>query len=143
MKKIILSLFLFIAMAQTTFAAGIGYVDYVYIYKNSPIAKKYTAQLNAKAQEVRKYNSATKQLVDGQKTAEAKTKVKKDRQAGLVKLENDYINLKKQMDNTMRTKVKVASDAVLVQKKLDAIFDKRFLVTGGVDCTQEVFKAIK
>lgn len=143
MKKIILSLFFVLAMVQATYAAGVGYVDYTYIYKNLPLVKKYISQLDAKAQEVKKYNLATKQLIEAQKTTEAKTKVRQSRRAGLDKLEDDYINLKKQMDDMIRAKVKTASDIVISQKKLDAILDKRFVITGGIDCTQEVFKAIK
>lgn len=143
MKKIILSLFLLFTMVQSCLATNIGYIDYGYIYKNYSLTKKYIAQLEAKAQEVRKYNLTTKQAIATQKTQEAKDKVKKERYAGLVKLEKEYIELKKQMDTTIRAKVKAASDVVLAQKKLDIITDKRFIMSGGIDCTAEVFKALK
>ena len=40
-------------------------------------------------------------------------------------------------------KVKTASNIVVAQKKLDIIINDILRVSGGVDCTQDVLKAIK
>lgn len=143
MKKNIALLFCLLTLSQNVFAAGVGFVDYTYIYKNAASAKKFSAQMDAKVQEIRKYNLETVKIMKTKKTTEERIIVKNDRQANLVKLEKDYIGIKKQFDETMKAKVKVAADKVMAQKQLDIIVDKRYTVTGGIDCTQEVFKLIK
>lgn len=142
MKKILLTLSTVLLTAQISFGA-IGYVDYSYIYKNLPISQDYKRRMDIKAQQIRSYNLETNKLIKAQKTNEEKTKINDSRKQQLHTLERDYINLSAKRDAVVQEKVKTASNIVMTNKKLEAILDSRFVITGAVNCTQDVFKAIK
>ena len=141
MKKVILSLVL-LSLSNICFGA-IGYVDYNYIYKNLPLSQSYQKRIDIKANEVRSYNLQTQNLMKTQTTEASKAKVKEDRKQNLYKLEKEYIDLRYKQEAVVIDKVKKASDIVRAQKGLDMIIDKKSHISGGVDCTQDVFKAIK
>lgn len=141
MKKIILSLSIMLSLAAL--ADGIGYVDYDVMYKNIPISKQLQTQIDAKVQEVRAYNKQTSVLSKAQTTKEAKAQVISQRKEGLYKIEKEYIDLRYKQQDIVRAKVKAAATIVRAQKNLDIIIDKKSAIVGGVDCTQEVLKAVK
>ena len=143
MKKIILSLFMFLLSYSIASAQGVGYVDYSVIYKELPISKQLQKQIDLKAQAVRDYNQATKTQLSSKKTETEKEQVRTSRKAQLIKLEKEYIELRYKQEAVVKAKVKTASDIVLSQKKLDIIIDKKMQVSGGVDCTSDILKAIK
>ena len=143
MKKIILSLFMFLLSYSIASAQGVGYVDYSVIYKELPISKQLQKQIDLKAQAVRDYNQATKTQLSSKKTEAEKEQVRTLRKAQLIKLEKEYIELRYKQEAVVKVKVKTASDIVLSQKKLDIIIDKKMQVSGGVDCTSDILKAIK
>ena len=143
MKKIILSLFMFLLSYSIASAQGVGYVDYSVIYKELPISKQLQKQIDLKAQAVRDYNQATKTQLSSKKTEAEKEQVRTLRKAQLIKLEKEYIELRYKQEAVVKAKVKTASDIVLSQKKLDIIIDKKMQVSGGVDCTSDILKAIK
>lgn len=143
MKKIILSLFMFLLSYSIASAQGVGYVDYSVIYKELPISKQLQKQIDLKAQAVRDYNQATKTQLSSKKTEAEKEQVRTSRKAQLIKLEKEYIELRYKQEAVVKAKVKTASDIVLSQKKLDIIIDKKMRVSGGVDCTSDILKAIK
>lgn len=143
MKKIILSLFMFLLSYSIASAQGVGYVDYSVIYKELPISKQLQKQIDLKAQAVRNYNQATKTQLSSKKTEAEKEQVRTSRKAQLIKLEKEYIELRYKQEAVVKAKVKTASDIVLSQKKLDIIIDKKMRVSGGVDCTSDILKAIK
>lgn len=144
MKKILLFLSLAVVLSSVeTFASGVGYVDYNYIYKNWSVSKQYTKQIEAKATAIKKYNEDTKKAVAAKQTTEEKQAYVNSRKAGYEKLRGEYTNLKNKQQTELMTKVKTASDVVLKQKELDIIVDRRVWVAGGVDCTTDILKAIK
>lgn len=140
MKKLLLTLS--VLLTANCFAA-IGYVDYTYIYKNLPISKSYQQRIDTKASEVRNYNLQTQNLMKTQSTAELKAKVRDSRKDNLYKLEKEYIDLRYKQEAVVKEKVAKAADIVRAQKGLDMIVDKKSRVSGGVDCTQEILRAIK
>lgn len=140
MKKLLLTLS--VLLTANCFAA-VGYVDYTYIYKNLPISKSYQQRIDTKASEVRNYNLQTQNLMKTQSTAELKAKVRDSRKDNLYKLEKEYIDLRYKQEAVVKEKVAKAADIVRAQKGLDMIVDKKSRVSGGVDCTQEILRAIK
>ena len=142
MKKIliILSLLLTPMIAQ---ASGVGYINYEYVYLNLPISKEYQKKIDAKVAQLRSYEKATQAQVSAQKDIEKKSQIIKTRKTGLTKIQNEYLALKEEQQKIIISKVKTASDIVLTQKKLDIIINSKLRVSGGVDCTLDVMKAIK
>mgnify|MGYP001056624179 FL=1 len=141
MKKILLSIMVLLA-GQSCFAA-IGYIDYSYMYNNIPISKEYKKRADIKAQQVRNYNLATQKSINAQKTLEGKKQVRDSRKENLYKLEKEYIDLRYKQQAVVVEKVERAAEIVRAKKGLDMIVDKKYRVAGGVDCTMDVFKAIK
>jgi len=139
MKKILLTL---LALSSISAFAQVGYVDYDYIYKNLPISQQYQKKINAKAKEVRDYNLETKKMSEN-KTYDEKLQINASRKEALYKVEREYIDLRYKQEEVVKAKVQEASNTVLKAKELDMIIDKKSRVAGGVDCTQEIFKAIK
>ena len=143
MKKIFLSVSsLMFLLTQASFAQ-VGYVDYSVIYKKLPVSQQYQKRIDIKAGQVRAYNLETQKQLNVQKTSEAKERIKTSRKDALIKLEREYIDLRYKQESVVKEKVKAASDIVVAKKKLDAIIDKKSVISGGVDCTEEVLKAIK
>lgn len=140
MRKILLSLS--VLLMANCFAA-VGFVDYTYIYKNLAISKSYQQRIDTKANEVRSYNLQTQNLMKAQPTAEAKAKVRDTRKENLYKLEKEYIDLRYKQEAVVKEKVSKAADIVRAQKGLDMIIDKKSRVAGGIDCTQDILRAIK
>lgn len=141
MKKVLLSLSM-LFFANSCFAA-VGYVDYSVIYKNLPISQQYQKRIDTKATEVRSYNLQTQTLSKAQTTPEAKAKVIESRKTNLYKIEKEYIDLRYKQEAVVKEKTAAASEIVRAQKGLDMIVDKKSRIAGGVDCTQEVLRAIK
>ena len=65
------------------------------------------------------------------------------RKENLYKLEKEYIDLRYKQQAVVVEKVERAAEIVRAKKGLDMIVDKKYRVAGGVDCTMDVFKAIK
>lgn len=143
MKKILFLFLSFVFLNNITLASGVGYIDYGVIYKTLPISIQYQNKIEAKAKEITNYNKTTKNLVATKKTPQEQSQVIKDRRAGQVKLQEEYLTLKQKHQQIVVQKVKTASNIVVAQKKLDIIINDRLRVSGGVDCTQDVLKAIK
>ena len=140
MKKLLFLSFIFlfspICQAQT------GYVDYNVIYKNIEISNIYQKRIQEKEQLAKKIISDTQKNIIDKNDTERKEFLKAQKEQ-LKKLEEEFIELKYQQDKTVKEKVKEAADIVLKEKGLDIIIDSEFRVTGGVDCTQDILKAIK
>ncbi len=143
MKKILFLFLSFIFLNNISLAGGVGYIDYGVIYKTLPISIQYQNKIEAKAKEITNYNKTTKNLIATKKTPQEQSQVIKDRRAGQVKLQEEYLTLKQKHQQIVVQKVKTASNIVVAQKKLDIIINDRLRVSGGVDCTQDVLKAIK
>lgn len=142
MKKILIILSL-LFIPSAVLASGVGYINYDYVYKNLAISKSYQTKINSKVAQLRSYEKSTQAQVDAQKDLEKKSQIIKSRKDGLTKIQNEYLSLKEQQQKVVLEKVKIASDIVLAQKKLDIIINSKLRVSGGVDCTLDVMKAIK
>lgn len=142
MKKISL-LLLLLLFTSTAFAAVVGYVDYDYIYENYSKSKEYTTKINAKAKEIKDYVQETQKQINKVTELDTKNKTIVDRKAGLEKLKKEYSSLIAQQEKLVRTKVKKAGETVRIQKELEIIVNKKTWVTGGVDCTADILKAIE
>ncbi len=142
-KTILLSTLALLFANNIVFAGGVGYVDYVYLSKNIAIAKEYDAKLKAKTNQINNYNKGINTELKAKKTKQEKQQVLAQKKPGYDKLRKEFYDILNKKDDAVKAKIKAASDIVLTQKKLDVITDKRLVVSGGIDCTQDVLKAIK
>lgn len=141
MKKILL--ISFILLMTNCFAATVGYVDYTTFAMSYPQSVAYKKQMDSKVSQIKTYAAATQKLIDSQKTNADKTNVGKQRIAQLNKMKKEYIDLKIKRDALIRQKMKEGSNIVLKQKKLEVIVSKANIISGGLDVTQDVLKAVK
>ena len=107
------------------FAAGVGYIDYVKIQENYPLAQSAIKEIDAKALEIQQF------MVDKEKQYKAlDTPLKKQ-------------NFETQTATELRTRIKEAANKVLVEQHLDAIVDFRVIFVGGVDVSDLVIQKLK
>lgn len=146
MKKTIMTALLtlcVLAGVNASFAAGIGYVDYVKVSTTYPLAKKYTQELDKKVAAIKTYAEAQDKKIMAAKT-EAEKKAIRNESVKQVRIkQQDYTATRNRYENELTAKVVAAAERVRVAKKLDVIIKKDSRVTGGVDCTLDVLNALK
>ena len=130
-------------LGAQAFAAGVGYIDYVKVQENYPVAQAAIKEIDAKALEIQQF------MVDKEKQYKAlDTPLKKQNfeEATAKELqakEEALIKLKNQKEELVYTKIKEAANKVLVEQHLDAIVDFRVIFVGGVDISDQVIQKLK
>lgn len=144
MKKILslLSVISILTISNAAFAA-VGYVDYSYISKNYPLARKYTQTLKTKNAAIVTYAKQKDNQVKAAKTNAEKEKIRKEGIAQVQLKQREVISLKQKYEAELEAKVSAAAEKVRIQKKLDIIVKKDARVAGGVNCTNEVLSILK
>lgn len=141
--KTVIAGFLIATMTSTTvFAAGIGYIDYKKIQDNYSLAKTAAKLIDNKSLELQQY------LVDKEKQYKAlDTPLKKqnfeEKTTKEFKAKQEaFAKLKIQKETEIYDKIQEATNQVLIEQKLDAIFDYRVIFVGGTDVTNLVLNKL-
>ncbi len=130
-------------LGAQAFAAGVGYIDYVKVQENYPLAQSAIKEIDAKALEIQQF------MVDKEKQYKAlDTPLKKQNfeEATAKELqlkEEALIKLKNQKEELVYSRIKEAANKVLVEQHLDAIVDFRVIFVGGVDVSDQVIQKLK
>ena len=146
MKKTIMTALLALALVagiNTSFAAGIGYVDYAKVSTSYPLAKQYTQELDKKVAAINAYAEAQDKKILAAKTDAEKRAIRNESVKQVRAKQQDYATTRNKYENILTQKVVAAAEKVRVAKKLDIIIKKDSRVTGGVDCTLDVLNALK
>ena len=146
MKKTIMTALLALALVagiNTSFAAGIGYVDYAKVSTSYPLAKQYTQELDKKVAAIKAYAEAQDKKILAAKTDAEKRAIRNESVKLVRAKQQDYATTRNKYENILTQKVVAAAEKVRVAKKLDIIIKKDSRVTGGVDCTLDVLNALK
>lgn len=123
-------------------AEGVGYINYKKIQDSYTFAQEAIKEVDQKALELQQY------LVDKEKEFKAlDTPVKKknfeEKTAKEFKAKQEaYLTLKAQKEDAVYNKIQEAAKQVLVEQKLDAIFDFRIIFVGGLDITDLVLQKL-
>ena len=142
LKLMILSLFVFVASVNVSFAAGTGYMDYVKVQENYAFAKEAAKEIDAKSLELQQF------LVDKEKQYKAldtplKKKNFEEKTTQEFKSKQDaFLKLKLEKEQAVYNKIKAAANQVLVEQKLDTIVDYRVIFVGGTDVTNLVLNKL-
>lgn len=137
---LVLTVIFFTGVVQ---AAGVGYIDYAKVIDNYAYAKQVTKEVDAKGLEMQQY------LVDKEKEYKSlDTPLKKqsfeEKTAAEFKVKQDaYVALKNKREQEVYERIKEAAKSVMVEHKLDAIFDQRSLFVGGMDISDLVINKLK
>ncbi len=141
--KTVIAGFLITTMTSTTvFATGIGYIDYKKIQDNYSLAKTAAKLIDNKSLELQQY------LVDKEKQYKAlDTPLKKqnfeEKTTKEFKAKQEaFAKLKIQKETEIYDKIQEATNQVLIEQKLDAIFDYRVIFVGGTDVTNLVLNKL-
>ncbi|MFI3300866.1 MAG: OmpH family outer membrane protein [Candidatus Gastranaerophilales bacterium] len=124
-------------------ASGVGYVDYQKVQENFPYAQKIVKEIDNKTLDLQQY------MMDKEKQYKAiETPLKKqnfeEATAKEFKAKEDaFKQYKLEKEEDIYNKIQNASTEVLVEQKLDAIFDYRVIFVGGVDVTDLVVTKLK
>lgn len=132
-----------LALTSAANASGIGYIDYAKVIDNYDYAKQVTKEVDTKGLELQQY------LVDKEKEYKSlDTPLKKQTFEERVSQEfkakeSAYMTLKEKRETEVYNKIKEATNAVMVEQKLDAVMDIRGVFVGGVDITPSVISKLK
>ncbi len=124
-------------------AEGIGFIDYQKVQDSFPYAQKVIKEIDAKTLEMQQY------MVDKEKEYKAiETPLKKQNFEEATnkefKAKEEAFSLYKiQKEEDVYNKIQKASQEVLVEQKLDAIFDYRVVFVGGVDVSDLIITKLK
>ncbi len=145
LKKMVLTLTLVLLMSVNAkaMAEGVGFIDYKKVQDNYAYAQAAAKEIDAKALELQQF------IVDKEKQFKAlDTPLKKQNFEEKTKKEFEakqsaYVTFKLKKEEDVYNKIQAAAKQVLVDQKLDAIFDYRVIFVGGLDVTDLVISKLK
>ena len=145
LKKMALTLTLVLLMSVNAkaMAEGVGFIDYKKVQDNYAYAQAAAKEIDAKALELQQF------IVDKEKQFKAlDTPLKKQNFEEKTKKEFEakqsaYVTFKLKKEEDVYNKIQAAAKQVLVDQKLDAIFDYRVIFGGGLDVTDVVISKLK
>ncbi len=145
LKKLALTLTLVLLMSVNAkaMAEGVGFIDYKKVQDNYAYAQAAAKEIDAKALELQQF------IVDKEKQFKAlDTPLKKQNFEEKTKKEFEakqsaYVTFKLKKEEDVYNKIQAAAKQVLVDQKLDAIFDYRVIFVGGLDVTDLVISKLK
>lgn len=124
-------------------AEGVGFIDYKKVQDNYSYAQVAAKEIDAKALELQQF------VVDKEKQYKAlDTPLKKQNFEEKTKKEFEakqsaYVTFKLKKEEDVYNKIQAAAKQVLIDQKLDAIFDYRVIFVGGLDVTDLVISKLK
>ena len=145
LKKMALTLTLVLLMSVNAkaMAEGVGFIDYKKVQDNYAYAQAAAKEIDAKALELQQF------IVDKEKQFKAlDTPLKKQNFEEKTKKEFEakqsaYVTFKLKKEEDVYNKIQAAAKQVLIDQKLDAIFDYRVIFVGGLDVTDLVISKLK
>ncbi len=138
-----ITLVLVMSVNAKAMAEGVGFIDYKKVQDNYSYAQAAAKEIDAKALELQQF------IVDKEKQFKAlDTPLKKQNFEEKTKKEFEakqsaYVTFKLKKEEDVYNKIQAAAKQVLVDQKLDAIFDYRVIFVGGLDVTDLVISKLK
>ena len=125
------------------FACGIGYIDYIKVQENFPLAQSAIKEIDAKALEIQQFMVDKEKQYKQLSTPVQKQNFEDTTAKELQMKEEALIKLKNQKEELVYARIKEAANKVLVEQNLDAIVDVRVMFVGGVDVSNQVIQKLK
>lgn len=145
LKSTIIALVMTIAAVSSTqvLAEGVGYIDYKKVQDNFAFAQTAAKEVDNKGLELQQFlvdkEKQYKSLDTPLKKQNFEEKTKKEFEAK----QSAYVTFKLKKEEEVYNKIQAATKQVLVEQKLDAIFDYRVIFVGGLDVTDLVINKLK
>ena len=125
------------------YAEGVGFIDYKKVQDNFAFAQNAAKEVDAKGLELQQFlvdkEKQYKSLDTPLKKQNFEEKTKKEFEAK----QSAYVTFKLKKEEEVYNKIQSAAKQVLVEQKLDAIFDYRVIFVGGLDVTDLVITKLK
>ena len=142
-STIIALVMVFMAISTSkVFAEGVGFIDYKKVQDNYSFAQTAAKEVD-KAHELQQFlvdkEKQYKSLDTPLKKQNFEEKTKKEFEAK----QSAYVTFKLKKEEEVYNKIQAATKQVLVEQKLDAIFDYRVIFVGGLDVTDLVINKLK
>jgi len=132
-----------LATGTKAFAEGIGFVDYKKVQDNFAFAQAAAKEVDNKGLELQQFlvdkEKQYKSLDTPLKKQNFEEKTKKEFEAK----QSAYITFKLKKEEEVYNKIQAAAKQVMIEQKLDAIFDYRVIFVGGLDVTDLVISKLK
>lgn len=143
-STIIALVMVFMAISTSkVFAEGVGFIDYKKVQDNYSFAQNAAKEVDNKALELQQFlvdkEKQYKSLDTPLKKQNFEEKTKKEFEAK----QSAYVTFKLKKEEEVYNKIQAATKQVLVEQKLDAIFDYRVIFVGGLDVTDLVINKLK
>lgn len=145
LKSTIIALVMTIAAVSSTqvLAEGVGYIDYKKVQDNFAFAQTAAKEVDNKGLELQQFlvdkEKQYKSLDTPLKKQNFEEKTKKEFEAK----QSAYVTFKLKKEEEVYNKIQAATKQVLIEQKLDAIFDFRVIFVGGLDVTDLVINKLK
>ena len=130
-------------LGAQAFAGGIGYIDYVKVQENYPLAQQAIKEIDAKALEIQQFMVDKEKQYKALDTPLKKQNFEETTAKELQMREESLMKLKNQKEELVYSRIKEAANKVLVEQHLDAIIDYRVMFVGGVDVSDQVIQKLK
>ena len=145
LKSTIIALVMVFTAISTSkvFAEGVGFIDYKKVQENYSYAQNAAKEVDNKALELQQFlvdkEKQYKSLDTPLKKQNFEEKTRKEFEAK----QSAYVTFKLKKEEEVYNKIQNAAKQVLVEQKLDAIFDYRVIFVGGLDVTDLVISKLK
>lgn len=141
MVTVILSIL--VAVNTQAYAEGVGLIDYKKVQDNFAFAQAAAKEVDNKGLELQQFlvdkEKQYKSLDTPLKKQNFEEKTKKEFEAK----QSAYVTFKLKKEEEVYNKIQAATKQVLIEQKLDAIFDYRVIFVGGLDVTDLVIAKLK
>ena len=127
---------------NSSFAGGVGYVDYNKVLSNYQYAKIAMTEVENKGIEIEKYLEAKEEEYNKTESAVQKKKIEETVKQEMFTKEQAFQDFKAKKEEDVFNRIHVVSEKIRMEKGLDAILDIRSVFSGGVDITNDLIKKL-
>lgn len=132
-----------ILIGSQAFASGVGYINYQKVQNDYPLAQSAIKEIDNKGLELQQFMVDKEKQYKALSTPVQKQNFEEATARELKTKEDALIKLRAEKEELIYNKIQAAAKQVLVEQKLDAIFDYRVIFVGGVDISDLVIQKLK
>ena len=124
-------------------AEGVGFIDYKKVQDNYSYAQAAAKEIDAKALELQQFVVDKEKQYKALDTPLKKQNFEEKTEKEFEAKQSAYVTFKLKKEEDVYNKIQAAAKQVLIDQKLDAIFDYRVIFVGGLDVTDLVISRLK
>lgn len=141
MKNFLVSLCLIFSITSS-FAGGVGYIDYEKVAENYQYAKTSMREIETKGKEIEQYLINKEKEFENIESPVQKKKFEETVRAELRTKELAFNDFRNKREDEIYNRIHAVTEKIRLEKGLDAILDARSVFSGGIDITDALIQKL-